>query len=348
MRRQPPVRAVVRPAGHRQDPLPQAHRAHAVVGPQHDDLGHPRARGRRGRQQGLPDHQRAGGVPPAPAGPLGIQPVLGRRSHGLRVQPRARLPAAAHRGASVAADRLEPVRGLSRGHGAHRRHRRRDRGPLGHPSGAPLGHDRGARVRRHVDAPRARRRRLARAGARRALLAGARRRARAPDDPALVHPREQVAGGSLRARRPPDRRPRRHAAPRHRPPARDHGTAHARRRRSCTARASSPGSARSSSRARATRASCASPRRPTAISGRSSSTSSASSGPGRRCATTWRPCTAESGAERSALAEELLDLGEVRLGRLRGAAAQPEARPGRGRRGDAGVLRRALGGVARA
>ena len=40
----PPVRAVVRPGDHRQDPLSRAHRAHAVVGAQHDDLGHPRAR----------------------------------------------------------------------------------------------------------------------------------------------------------------------------------------------------------------------------------------------------------------------------------------------------------------
>ncbi len=63
---------------HRQDPLSQAHRAHAVVGSQHDDLGHPRARRRRRRQQGVPDHQRPRGVPASPAGAVGVEPVLGR------------------------------------------------------------------------------------------------------------------------------------------------------------------------------------------------------------------------------------------------------------------------------
>ena len=117
VRRQPPVRAVVRPAGHRQDAVPQAHRAHAVVGPQHDDLGHPRARRRRGREQGLPDHQRAGGLPPAPPGAVGVEPLLGGRAHRLRVEPLPRLPAAADGGTAVAAAGLGGVRGLPGRHG---------------------------------------------------------------------------------------------------------------------------------------------------------------------------------------------------------------------------------------
>ena len=117
VRGKPSVRAVVRAGHHGQDAVPQAHRAHPVVGTQHDDLGHPRACRRRGREQGLPDHQRAGRVPPPPAGAVGIQPLLGRRADGLRLEPRARVPAAADRGPAVAARRLEPVRVLPRRHG---------------------------------------------------------------------------------------------------------------------------------------------------------------------------------------------------------------------------------------
>ena len=185
-------------------------------------------------------------VPAASAGAVGVEPLLGGRAHGLRVEPRARVPAAADGGTALAA----------RGLGAssrrylddmvrHRRHGGRDRGAVGHPARTALGHHRGARVRRHVDPPRARRRRRARAGARRALLARARRGPRAPDPPAVVRAREQVARRPLRPRRADHRRPRGHAGAGRASTCARRSSASATSPSSSSARASSPGSRRS-------------------------------------------------------------------------------------------------------
>ena len=80
------VRAVVRPEGHPEGALRQADRPHPVVGPQDDDLGHPRARRHRRPRQGAADRQRTADLLPAPAGAQRVEPVLGRREH--RATPR--------------------------------------------------------------------------------------------------------------------------------------------------------------------------------------------------------------------------------------------------------------------
>ena len=230
LQRLAPLQPVVRPAPHRQAQVPQAHRAHPVVGAQHDDLGHPRARRHRGARQGAPDPRRAARLHPPPSGAERIEPVLGGRGDRVRVEPRAHVPAAAHGRAPLSARRLVRVRAVRRRPRAHRRHRGPHRGALGHPPVAALGHRRGARVRRRVDGGRDRRDRRARAVPRRVDERSPRPRRDAHGAAALVRAREQVARGALRHGRRDHHGCRGHRAAGRRRPARPAHDARAHRR----------------------------------------------------------------------------------------------------------------------
>ncbi len=203
-----PVRALGAAEGHRQAALHHAHRPHPVVGAADAHLRRARARRHRGPRQGAADPARdAHDVRPPPVA-LGELAVLGRQGHRLRVEPRADVPAAAHRGPAVPVRDVGGARGLRRRHAAHRRHRRVRRGAVGPAARAAVRHARDAHLRRrheHLRAPGAGR---AHALPRRALLDDARRGPRAAEHPAVVRAGEQVALGALRHGRDHHPRPR--------------------------------------------------------------------------------------------------------------------------------------------
>ena len=125
-------------------------------------------------------------------------PFWGGKDTGLRLEPRAAVPAAAHRGPAVRVRRLVAARAVRRRHDAHRRDRPVRRGPLGRPPVAAVRDARDADRRRRLEPARGRRDLRADALLRRALLDDARPRRDPADAAAVVRAGEQVALGAVR------------------------------------------------------------------------------------------------------------------------------------------------------
>ena len=165
-------------------------------------------------------------VPAAPAGAVGVEPVLGGRAHRLRVEPRAGLPAAAHRGAALAArglvasSRATSTTWSRTGVMADATEVRWDIRP------APRW---GTIEVRACDGMSTLPELAAVAALVQVLVEHFSRELdegrELPVDPAVVRAREQVARRPLRPRRRGHRRQRRHAAAGPRAPARDDGAA---------------------------------------------------------------------------------------------------------------------------